>query len=201
MRARRDAALRLLKIMLAASVLIPVAIFSYASWMAYSAAFARADEQINGRMDIMAEYATRIFQSVDLTFTSVDTLAGDLTDEDIKKSEQTLHDKLNKLEKSVVAIDGILIVDKKGRALVSSAVYPIPVSAGVADRDYFLAQVEHDAGTYVGAILQPRVRSDAFFGVSRRRPLRDGQFSGIVMVSVVPRVFVDFFAQLARDTG
>lgn len=201
MRARRDAALRLLKIMLAASVLIPVAIFSYASWTAYSAAFARADEQINGRMDIMAEYATRIFQSVDLTFTSVDTLAGDLTDEDIKKSEQTLHDKLNKLEKSVVAIDGILIIDKKGRALVSSAVYPIPVSAGVADRDYFLAQVEHDAGTYVGAILQPRVRSDAFFGVSRRRPLRDGQFSGIVMVSVVPRVFVDFFAQLARDTG
>ena len=103
MRARRDAALRLLKIMLVASVLIPVAIFSYASWMAYDAAFQRADEQLNARMDIMAEYATRIFQSVDLTFTSVDTLAGDLTDEDIKKSEQTLHDKLKRLNLSAAA--------------------------------------------------------------------------------------------------
>lgn len=201
MRARRDVALRLLKIMLAASILIPAAIFSYASLVAYHAAFDRADEQLSARMDIIAEYAMRVFQSVDLTFTSVNSLIGNLSDDEIKKSQQTLHDKLSKLEKSVVAIDGILIIDKNGRALVSSAVNPVPASAAVSDRDYFRAQVERDGGTYVGAILKPRVRSDAFFGVSRRRPLQNGQFDGIVMVSVVPRVFQDFYAQLARDSG
>ena len=78
MRARRDAALRLLKTMLVASIAIPVAIFTYASGVAYRDAFVRADEQLEGRLDIIAEYASRIFQSVDLTFTSVDTLVDDL---------------------------------------------------------------------------------------------------------------------------
>ena len=201
MRARRDAALRLLKTMLVASIAIPVAIFTYASGVAYRDAFIRADEQLEGRLDIIAEYASRIFQSVDLTFTSVDTLVDDLSDDAIRASEQTLHLKLSKLEKSLVAVDGILIVDRAGHTLVSSAIYPIPASVGVSDRDYYLAQVERNAGTYVGAVLRPRVRQDAFFGVSRRRPLRNGEFSGIVMVSVVPRVFLDFFTQLARNTG
>jgi two-component system, NtrC family, sensor kinase len=201
MRARRDAALRLLKTMLVASIAIPVAIFTYASGVAYHDAFVRADEQLEGRLDIIAEYASRIFQSVDLTFTSVDTLVGDLSDDAIRASEQTLHLKLSKLEKSLVAVDGILIIDKSGHTLVSSAIYPIPANVGVSDRDYFVAQAERDAGTYVGAILRPRVRKDAFFGVSRRRTLRNGGFSGIIMVSVVPSVFLDFFTQLARDTG
>ena len=42
MRARRDAALRLLKTMLVASIVIPVALFSYASWISYQDAIAHA---------------------------------------------------------------------------------------------------------------------------------------------------------------
>ena len=40
MRARRDAALRLLKTMLVASVFFPAAFFLYASWINYQNAFA-----------------------------------------------------------------------------------------------------------------------------------------------------------------
>ena len=45
------------------------------------------------------------------------------------------------------------------------------------------------------------MRNEPFFGVSRRRPLRDGQFNGIIMVSVTPKIFSDFYAQLASDTS
>ena len=55
MRARRDAALRLLKTMLVASIVIPLAIFSYASWINYRDALAHADEQLAG----VAEYPLR----------------------------------------------------------------------------------------------------------------------------------------------
>jgi signal transduction histidine kinase len=108
---------------------------------------------------------------------------------------------LSKLEKAVNAIDGILVVDKAGHTLVSSALYPIPETVGVADRDYFLVQVKRDAGTFVGAVLQPRVRKEPFFGISRRRPLRNGEFSGIIMVSVTPKVFTEFYSRLAGQTG
>src|SRR5487761_2127241 len=201
MRARRDAAIRGLKVMIVASVAIPVAIFCYASWIGYQNTFAHADERLLANLGIMAEHTSGVFQSVDLTFAAVNAIAGDLTDEQIKASEQALHVQLVKLEKATVAVDAILIVDKDGHTLVSSAIYPVPSNVGIADRDYFLAQKEKDAGTYVGAVLVPRVRKGKFFGVSRRRPPHNGEFTGIVMVAVKPQIFSDFYTQLARDAG
>ena len=160
MRPRRDAALRLLRLMLVASVGIPIAVFFYGSWVMYRGTFAHADEQLSSRLDVISEHAFKIFQSVDLTFTSVEALLGDMNDEQIKASEQTLHGQLKKLEEALNAVDGILVVDNNGKTLASSAIYPIPASVGVADRDYFLAQKDHDAGTYVGEVLQPRVRQE-----------------------------------------
>ena len=200
MRARRDAALRLLKTMLVASIVIPVAIFSYASWINYQNALGRADDELAASLNILSQQASGIFQSVDLTFTAVDAILGDLTDEQIKSSDQTLHQQLGKLEKSVKAIDAILVADRTGHTIVSSAVLPIPTGLDVADRDYFQMQVERDAGTYVGAASQSRVRQESFFGISRRRSLRDGQFNGIIMISVTPKVFTEFYRQLAGET-
>jgi signal transduction histidine kinase len=201
MRARRDAALRLLKTMLVASIVIPVAIFSYAGWINYQNALTRADEELAGLLNILSQHASGIFQSVDLTFAAVDAIVGDLTDEQIKASDQALHQQLGKLEKSVKAIDAILVADRNGHTIVSSAVFPIPTSLDVADRDYFQAQVERDAGTYVSAASRSRVRQEDFFGVSRRRSVRDGQFNGIIMISITPKVFAEFYRQLAGDTA
>ena len=201
MRARRDAALRLLKTMLVASIVIPVAIFSYAGWINYQNALTRADEELAGSLNILSQHASGIFQSVDLTFAAVDAIVGDLTDEQIKASDQALHQQLGKLEKSVKAIDAILVADRNGHTIVSSAVFPIPSGLDVADRDYFQAQVDRDAGTYVSAASRSRVRQEDFFGVSRRRSVRDGQFNGIIMISITPKVFAEFYRQLAGDTA
>ena len=200
MRARRDAALGLLKTMLVASIFFPAAFFVYAAWINYQNAFGRADEQLASSLNILSEQASKVFQSVDLTFAGVDAVLGDLSDEQIKASAQAIHLQLSKLEKALNSVDGILVVDKNGHPLVSSAGFPIPEGADVADRDYFIAQAEHDMGTFVGQILQPRVRKVPFFGVSRRRPASGGQFAGVIMVAVVPQVFSDFYNELGHDT-
>jgi signal transduction histidine kinase len=197
MRARHDAAIRLLKVMMVASVAIPVAVFSYASWVAYHKAYAHADEQLWANLGVVAEHATGQFQSVDLTFAGIGVLVDDLTDDQIKAAKPALR----KLEKSAVAVGAILITDKDGRPLASSAVSPLPGDVSVADRDYFLAQKDQDAGTFVGKVMELRVGRGIFFAVSRRRALRDGQFSGVIMVAVEPKIFTDFYAQLARDSG
>jgi two-component system NtrC family sensor kinase len=97
MRARSDAAVRMLKTMLVASVAIPVAIFSYASWTTYHDAYTHADERLWASLGIMSEHTSRIVQSVDLTFAAVDAIAGNLTDEQIKAAEPALHALLDKL--------------------------------------------------------------------------------------------------------
>ncbi len=78
----------------------------------------------------------------------------------------------------------------------------MPSEVNVSDRDYFQAQVERDAATFIGAVLQPRVtRGEPFFGVSHRRAVRNGEFSGIVTVFVVPTVFTEFYKRLAGETA
>ena len=201
MRARRDAALRLLKTMLVASIVIPVALFSYASWINYRDTIAHADEQLTASLNILSEHASKVFQSVDLATTSVDAIVGDLSDEQIEARQEALHSQLSKLEKALATVDAIFIADRNGRALASSAIFPLPPDTSVADRDYFQAQAERNAGTYVGAVLQSRATKERFFGVSRRRPADDGQFTGIIMISVVPKVFTEFYKQLAGDTS
>jgi signal transduction histidine kinase len=203
MRARRDAAIRLLKIMMVASVVIPATIFGYASWVAYTTAYKEADSHLWASLGVMSEHTSRIFQSVNLTFAAVDAIAGDLTDEQIKAAEPALHAQLSKLEKATAAVDVILITDADGHVLASSAISPIPDTVGVADRGYFLAQKDRDAGIFIGEVLHPRVRKDGgdFFGVSQRRPAPDGKFTGVILVAVQTKVFTEFYAQLARDAG
>ena len=201
MRARRDSAIRLLRAMLVVSIVFPAAIFLYAGWVTYQTALGRADERLAAGLDVTTEHANKIFQSVDLVFAGVSSLVDNLTDDEIKAAEETLHGKLDGFQAALSAIDGILVTDKHGHTLVSSAVYPVPAGLGVSDREYFLAQVKRDADTFVSEVLSPRVRKDAFFAVSRRRALRNGEFNGIVMVSVVPKTFTEFYERLAGDAG
>ena len=201
MRARRDAALRLLKTMLVASIVLPAALFSYAGWINYKDVLAHADEQLAASLTILSEHASKEFQSVDLMFTSVDAILGHLSDEQIKANEEALHLQLSKLEKALATVDAIFVTDRNGHALVSSAIFPLSADTSVADRDYFLAQTERDAGTYIGAVSQSRATKEQFFGVSRRRPARDGQFNGIITVSILPKMFSEFYKQLAGDTA
>ena len=109
MRARRDAALRLLKTMLVASIVIPLAPLSYASWINYQDTIAHADEQLTASLNILSEHASKVFQSVDLAATSVNAIAGDLSDEQIEARQEALHYQLNKLEKALATVDALLL--------------------------------------------------------------------------------------------
>jgi signal transduction histidine kinase len=198
MRARRDAAIKLLKTMMVASVVLPVALFSYAAWVSYRTAQAHTDEQLGANLDIMSEQANKIFQSIDLGFASIRAIVGDLSDDEIKAQEPMLHAKLRELDKVLGAIDAIAIVDKNGDALVSSSLYPVPKDLNVKDRDYFKAQVEDDSGTFIGEVVKPLVRPDPLFGVSRRRTL-NREFAGAVIVFVLPKAFTGFYERVVQS--
>ncbi len=186
--------------MMVATIAIPAAAYSYACWTTYHNAFAHADEQISSSLDVVSEQAVETFQAVDLTFASINALIADLSDDSIKTSEQALHLKLKELAAVLTAVDAIWIFDKDGHALVSSSKYPAPRDLDVSKQDYFAAQVGQDAGTYIGSVAHPLITQDPFIGVSRRRPLQNGQFSGTVVVAVLPRVFTEFFDRLAGQT-
>ncbi|MGB7035068.1 MAG: ATP-binding protein, partial [Xanthobacteraceae bacterium] len=104
-------------------------------------------------------------------------------------------------------VQSIALVGRDGRLLAASA--PTGTGAGMAagvsfaDRDYFKAQMDGDAGTYVGdphpsQILAPGTE---VFDLSRRLVSPDNSFRGVIAVAVRPRYFSDFYSMIEQSPG
>ncbi|MFL4976141.1 MAG: response regulator [Microvirga sp.] len=191
-------AIRVLRWLIAASIVFPLALFGYAGVTNYRAAWTGADERLERTLDVLQEHALKVFETVDLAIeATTETLRG-LSDEAIRAGEPAFHARLKGLHDGLPEIGAILVFDRDGRLLISTADLPAPRSVDFSDRDYFKVHVAGDAGTYIGDVLVPRVSSIFFFNVSRRRPAPEGGFAGVAAVSVLPREIKAFYARLGR---
>ncbi|MBI5130128.1 MAG: response regulator [Rhodopseudomonas palustris] len=199
--AQRDS-LRLLRAILIASVILPIALFSYAAWLAYRSNDDSADRQIDKTRDIVTEHALKIFESVERSIAETGEIIRGMTDDQIRASEGVLHERLKRLADSSEQIKSMWIFDKNGRTLVNSLLDPSS-PADFSDRDYFKAHVGNDIGLFVGRTLKPRAPYGGapFFGVSVRRTAADGSFAGVIQTSVLPDYFEGFYAKVGREAG
>jgi two-component system NtrC family sensor kinase len=203
MRTARRSAIRLLQWMMVASAVLPASIFAYAAWLNSRATHAVADERIERTLDVLQEHGLKVFETIERTLGEVDELLRGMTDQRIIAEEQRLNRRLQELAKALPQVKSISIFDRAGRILVTSLQVPADRTADFSDRDYVRAQIARDAGTFVGAVLDPRppFTGATFFPVSRRRSSRDGAFAGVIEVSVLPSYFEEFYARTGRVPG
>ncbi|MGX7741747.1 ATP-binding protein [Rhodopseudomonas parapalustris] len=199
--AQRDS-LRLLRAILVASVVLPIALFSYASWLSYRTNDANADRQIDKTRDVVTEHALKIFESVQRSIAETAEIVRDMSDDQIRAAEPALHARLTRLVGGSEQIKSMWIFDKTGRPLVSTMQVP-SARPDLSDRDYFRVHLGKDVGLYVGRVLEPRPPFDGapFFSVSRRRSAPDGSFAGVIQASVLPDYFEGFYAKVGREDG
>ena len=200
MEARNPSTIRLLGWMLVSAVLVPAALFAYLAITTYRTSFTLADERIERSLDVVSEQVAKVFQSLTVTFIGVEAIIRDRSDDEIRNSEE-LHRQLKTMAVALSAVSEIWIIDRNGHPVASSFNSLERVNLDVADRDYFIAQRDKDAGTYIGAVLVPRITKVPFFSVSQRRSGRDGSFDGVIMISVRPADLHDFYAHLASIRG
>src|SRR5579872_2720197 len=97
MRTERESAIRLLQLMMVASLVFPAALFAYASWNDYREIHAVADERITRSLDVLQEQALKVFETVDRTFAEVDEVVRGMSDEQIRAAQPTLHPRLERI--------------------------------------------------------------------------------------------------------
>src|SRR3954451_21952928 len=141
MRTRRDAALRSLRFMLAASVVFPVLLFCYASWVNYHAAVEQADERIRHALDLSAEHALRVFVSSGVTFDSVEEITRGRAEQSLRASEAELSERLKQFVDALQDIGSIWILNTQGDAIVTSLFFPMPAAANAPERAYLKNQL------------------------------------------------------------
>ena len=201
MRTRRDAALRSLRSMLAASVVFPVLLFCYASWANYHAAAEQADEEIRQALDLSAEQALRVFRSISVTFDSVEQITRGRAEPSLRASEAELSQRLKQFVDALQDIGSIWILNAQGDAIISSLFFPMPSAANAPERAYLKNQLAQDPSLHVGEVLRIQLRDKLIFPVSKQRTDSSGTFSGFTEISVLPEAFERFYAPLAARTS
>src|SRR5580704_1777951 len=195
----RTLTVRLVRLAMAASLLVPCALFAFAAWNSYRNLSALTDERLARSLDVQEEEAQKTFELVDLALSTVgDQIAG-MSDADIRRDASRLHVVLQKFTGQIPAIQSILIFGKDGRPLVSSWLDPAP-DRDFSDLDFFQAQHKSDVGTYYGQVYQSLYNAQPFFTVSRQLML-NGEFIGVLEISVLPSNFFRMFATLAYAEG
>jgi two-component system NtrC family sensor kinase len=199
--AQRDS-IRLLRWVLAASVVLPLTLFIGANWVGYANNAAVADRQIDQSRDIVTEHALKVFETVERSLAEVNEIVRDMSDSQISANEAELFARFKRLADSSDQLKSIWLFDRTGHTLANSMLFPTPTT-DLSDRDYFKAHIARDIGIYVGEVLQPRAPFGGapFFGVSYRRSSADGSFAGVVQASVLPDYFEGFYAKIADEAG
>ena len=203
MSSARDTAVRLLLLMMIASVVLPAALFAYSSWVSYREIHAVADERILRSLDVMQEQALKVFQTVDRTFAEVNEIVRGMSDEDIRVEEPRLHKRLADIVATMPQLNAILLVGREGQPLVASSVRVLPAGINFNDRDYFRAQAERQSGHVCErcALAAAAGYRRRFFDLSRRLESPDGSFNGVISVAVRPKYFEDFYALIGQTKG
>src|ERR1700761_4540275 len=123
---RRSSTIRLIRLAMAAAVVLPCTLFAFASWATYRNLHTLADERLLRSLDVQQEEATKTFELVSLTMSNAFDLVAGMSSADIRQNSERVHQQFKKYSDAVALIQSIWIYDADGRALVSSSVYPSP---------------------------------------------------------------------------
>ena len=199
----RNAAIRLLKLMMVASLVLPAVLFAFASWVSYRNFERVSDERIDRSLDILHEHALKVLQTIERTFAEIDEIVRGMSDDDIRHNEGPLHARLKRIDDALPQVQGIAIMDRNGHPLVASNTMPVPKERDFSDRDYFKAQAAANAGTYVSSMHAPRMSGfdTYFFSLAQRRRSDDERFNGIISIAVLPNYFESFYAKMGGTEG
>ena len=203
MNTARESAVRLLKLMMVASLVLPAALYGYASWVSYRDIHASADERIERSLDVQQEQALKVFETVDRTFAEVDEVVRGMSDDEIRAAQPRLHPRLAQIADVMPQLQAIVLIGRDGRPLASSTLESVKTDVNFADRDYFQAQADNDAGTYVSDVRTPNlaVVGRDFFDLSRRLDSPTKSFRGVIAVAVRPKYFEDFYTLIGQTRG
>jgi two-component system NtrC family sensor kinase len=194
---------RPLRLLLAASFVLPIAVFAIAAWISYRQHVDDSVDRLQRSLGHVYEHATKVFETFDLTARYVDELIGGAPNEGVAMAESYYHAQLKTLTDALPQLRDVWLVDEYGHPIVSGTIFPMDRSVDLSDRPFFQWHKSNpNSGPYLSKVIKSRAVDRRLFLISRRRLLRGSdEFLGIVTTAVAPEYFTQYYARLpgARD--
>jgi two-component system NtrC family sensor kinase len=191
---------RIVALLGAALVLLAFSAWGLAGLQAYEALERQTREQTLRMADVLLEHAEKTFETLEVLALQVTTLIT-APDDDIRARQADIASRLKMLSDASEQLLDIWVLDAQGKALVTSNFSPTP-DVNLADRKYFFVHrdglVPADR-SYIGDLLRGRADpNQIFYQMSTPWFGLQGEFRGVIALSVEPRYFRDFYARAAN---
>jgi signal transduction histidine kinase len=197
---RRQTTVRLLHVLAAAALLLPLMVFSFASTIAYRANQDLASERMERSLDVTQEQALKVFLSMSLAVDAIDNLLGKRSASEIEAAEPELHAGLLEIQSNLPDVQSIWIFGVDGRPQVITRESP-PPEEFYGDQDYFTVPRNHPDTFYIGVVHQSVSGGDPYFTFNRARHDAAGHFTSVIEMSLRPSNFGTFYSQLVTSPG
>ena len=197
--AANASAIGLLRVLLAAAVIVPVTLFAGITWLDYRAAIADAHHDLERTSEVASENAEKIMFSQTQLAERVNDLTSSLDADAVWAAEKSLHDTMNGLVARLPHVASIMIASSRGRPLVSAEVFPVPREVDLHGRDYFRGIIEDNKRLYISSLQVGDVYQKPFFGLARPWTGPDGTVKGLIDIAIIPTFFEEFYRTLVEE--
>ncbi len=189
--------------MLAAAIVFPLAVFLAGAAISYRQTQEDAQDRLRRNLGTVYEHSLKVLETIELAGRYVDEVLENATDDDIRTNEAGFNRRLRVLIDTLPQFADIWVIDADGRPLVAGTVYPMPRQLDLADRDYFRVHKDNPAaGLQVGEVVTARATNErgqpSFFTLSRSRITAEGRFAGVIVISISPDYFREYYATLTQ---
>ncbi|HLH88046.1 MAG TPA: ATP-binding protein [Xanthobacteraceae bacterium] len=197
----RRTTIRLLQVLAAAALLLPLMLFCFASWRSHDATEALATERLERSLDVMQEQTLKVFQSMNLALAAIDDLLEGKSAAEIAADEPRLHRELRQIQAALPEVQSIWIFGPDGHPQVITRETPAPTQQDYSHEDYFMVPRDGPPGVYIGGIHPSFSGGEPYFTFNRARRGAAGKFLGVIEMSLQPNDFRRFYSHLATMPG
>ncbi len=185
-----------------AALLVPLCLLTLIGWLNWNAAWRNATDDMQRAATSIAEYGKQALESYASAAGRVNDRLRGMSDDDVRANERALHQDLKQIYAELSRAEQGFVMDRNGRPLLSSDIYPVPANLDLSDREFFQAlAAEGSPEAYVSRTFISRINGKLLFAVARPRQntgngLDSDAFDGIVVISVSPMMLAEGMRRL-----
>lgn len=190
---------RPLRLLIVASVVLPLVIFGIAAWISYNQHIADATDRLQRTVGTMHEHAIKVFETFAISERYMEELFNNVSNDEIRINEADYNLRIRNFIRTLPQLRDLWVIDADGHPLVAGTVFPMPRTLALADRDYFSAHKTGNVDTFISGVVQGRAYDANFFAITRKRLTAARQFNGVYLVSIAPEYFTRYYSELPES--
>ncbi|WP_025597613.1 hybrid sensor histidine kinase/response regulator [Burkholderia sp. WSM2230] len=188
---------RVLLVVLAVSILFPLACLAGYGYFDYQRRIADSNDMIDRLVRVAEEQAVKVLDLNQQMASRIVELIGTEDDGQIRARERQLNQQLREIGGDFPQVASIYLIGGQGDLLVSSRAYPAP-AVSVSQREDFVAARAMRPHPYFSLPMHGALSQTNVFSTAIGRMGADGAFLGVVSIALRTEYFSRFYRELTN---